>query len=231
MKKEFENAVFVAANCNFGNHKEFIKEIKESETFKKVGNLQEIKFQSNIDLPEDFPMPICGLYVDEISILYFVHEKRISIETRNYEEKKETLKNILTAISNMKIADISALGFNYDVVYNTGNKKLNIFNASIHNEFPNWKENIGFKVTIPLDLQELELGCKSVYEIKKHSGGTDKNGQFEDYKYNIAANYHFNINGDKAKVNDRLKELNAIICKIDNLYSDFEKTCEKVIKL
>lgn len=231
MKKESESLAFVIANCNFGNHKQFIKELKESSTLNAIGDWQEIKFQSNIELPENFPMPVCGLYADEISIIYIVPEKKVSIEAKKYEEKKETLKKILNAVSNMQIANITAIGINYDVIYNTAKKRLNIFNSSIHAEFPDWEKNVGFKVTIPLDLQERELKCNSFFEIKKHSGGKEKNGEFKEYKYNITANYHFKINSDKAIIDNRLKELKTIIDKIDVSYADFEEKCKKVIKL
>lgn len=230
MKKISESAAFVVTNCDFKSDIDFKEELKQSETLKEIGEIKDIAIKANIPLPMNFPLPVAALQIGSANVVYVVPNKRVSIEVSDYLTGKDSIKALLNAISNMRLPEINAIGLNFTARYNTGEKRLNMFNSCIHKKFPDWSNNTGFEVLLPLDLDN-KWGCKATYKISKIAGGNNENGEFEEYIYEIFSNYHFKVTSDKAKLTLRLNELEVILGRIDTLHNDFDEKCEKIIEL
>lgn len=229
MNKVLDSATFVILGCDYSKYENFIKEIQESKTILKLGSIKKIEYRSNIPLPENFPMPIAGFNIGPINLIYIVPEKKITMEVNNYSAEQKIMKELLIAVSNIRLQDITAIGINYLARLNTENKKLNILNSSIHKVISDWPENTGFEVSIPFLLKD--FNCSSTLRINKHSGGYDLNKTFSDYHYDIVSNYHFKFDSDRANIINRVKELENIVIKIDALYEHFNDNCKKIIEL
>ncbi len=232
MEKISEKATFVIANYIFNDANLFSTELESSEKFKSNNSdFEKVKLQSNILLPENFPMPLAIYKNKNSQIMYSVGDARLDISSSDYEEAKERLKNLLLTLAQFKLQEISAIGINYNAGCKT-NKRLAIFNKEISDgTFSNWSKNIGFTLSIPLDLKDL-YNCVATYTIKKISGETNSQGDIvEPYVYNISVNYNFKIDEDKADTMKRYNKLESIVNSIENLYKDFNKKCSEITSL
>lgn len=228
------DATFVVTDYNFQTTEQFSNLFENSESCKEfVQNFSQLNighFKINDVLVQgNYPKPIIIYRDDKKNEIRYNHlNKRLEIISQNYSEDQDKfIKELLITLSQFKLQEISYIGFNFILDYDKENDKLNIFNSKINEKFPDFPKNIGFSVTLPIDLSnEFEHPCIATYEITKISIYDGKN-----HVYRITANYNFSLNADKGNVTSRLKELQSIIEQLSKIYNKFSETYIKVIEL
>lgn len=226
---------FIVAGYNFESTEHFNTVYSNSESCKEIAT--EFKKQSaelkvnGILLPPNIPAPLIT-YKNKSNeeIIFNSINKRLDIRSKDFKEEKiEFFSKILKDLTSFKLQEVSNVGVNFLVHYNTGNKKLNIFNANIHKTIQDFPKNVGFQVTLEFDLsKDFNNDCLATYDITKIQGGdnTDK-----DYIYVVAANYNFPLKADKASPIERFKELESITNQIGDVYIKFKQTYDEIFKL
>ena len=226
------NATFVIANCFFEDGPEGFKTKLDNSEFKKYNNFKQapIKFTAN-GIPNAVieNLPIIAFSDNNIKVLYSGMDRRIDISTNEYDNNKDLLKDILTILVDFKLTEINAIGINYSADCRTDHNRLSIFNERINdNTFSNWSDNLGFTVTIPLQLKKFD--CIGTYTVRKLAGGNTEDS-FVPYLYQITVNYNFDINMVGVGARDRLDFIEKLVNNIEKLYKDFNKKCEEITSL
>lgn len=232
MNIEKENATFVIANYNFNSIRQFENEFQNSDSCKQfIDGFEKvpIKIKGEIPLPIDVEVPVTAFRKDFQQITYSLLEHRLDISTKDYSNDSVILKNMLLTLSQFKLQEINAIGINYNLECNTGEKRLNIFNLEIDKRIKDWSKNEGFSIIIPFSLSDYP--CIATYSIEKVIGGIQEDGSFINYVYSIAVNYNFEMTEDKADIIKRLDKVKHIIEDIDTLYATFIEKCGEIIDL
>lgn len=227
-------ATFIVTDYNFESAERFEDVLTKSSIFEKISdnnfNKIENKFKINgILLDVNAPKPFVNYKNNENDEIRYNHiNRRLEIIIKNYGENKELFfGELLKDLCAFKLQEISNIGLNFLVEYDTGEKKLNIFNSEIHTKVKDFPKNVGFQVTLPFDLSEdFKHKCTATYDITKIEGGDGKN-----YTYAIISNFNFALTADKADPLKRLEELQLITGQINNIFSKFEETYDQIVKL
>lgn len=227
-------AYFIVTGYNFESTDSFNTVYINSEACKDIAaNFKKTsrEYKINGTLLQQAQVPIITYRKDENEEFNFNSiTKRLDIISKNFQDEKiEFYSKILKDLTSFKLQEVSNIGINFLVHYNTGNKKLNIFNAHIHQTIKDFPKNVGFQVTLEFDLsKDFHKDCIATYDITKIQGGDNSD---KDYIYVVAANYNFQLKADKASPIERFKELESITDQIDQVYIKFKQTYEEIFKL
>ncbi len=223
------NATFSIYNYVFPDTMSFKNEFQNSDTCKEIStNFEEqaVKIKVSGYLPPNLkiPSPIIVFANGTCQIIYDDINKKIDITSSNYKEDKDTMTELLMALSQFKLQEISYITNSFSSKCNNHRNRLNVFNENINVKLSNWEDNVGFDVRIPIQVQE-EIYSED-YRISKYSGSEN-----EDYIYNVFAIYEYKFIEDKANLMKRLEKLDLIRTKRDELYNKFTKKCEEIMSL
>lgn len=227
-----EEVQFVVTDYNFASVDDFITSLEASESCKNLlSYFEQAKVASlkvnGMTLPFD-GQKVIALFNQKngkIQFRYNFVNKTLEIASRDFNTDKELLERLLMTFTQLKAQDISSVLLSFMIHYNTGKNKLKMFNEQIHIKMTDFKHNNGFTVYIPVDLMQ-ELGCQAAYEISKVSGSEN-----DAHIYQITSNYEFKLIVDKANILNRLKELESIKNKINDVHNRFIKTGKEIIDL
>lgn len=226
---------FVVTGYNFESTDSFNTVYVNSESCKDVAaNFKKINREFRINgvlLPPNAQVPIITYRNDDNEGFTFNSiNKRLDIMSKNFKEEKiDFYSKILKDLTSFKLQEVSNIGINFIVHYNTGDKKLNIFNANIHQTIKDFPKNVGFQVTLEFDLSnDFNKNCIATYDITKIQGEEETD---TDHIYAVIANYNFQLIADKASPIERFKELESITNQIDEVYKRFKKTYSEIFEL
>lgn len=226
-------STIVALNFIFPNGADFFEKLREKGLIEKY-NLkpepQSFTVRSNIEPPKEVLngissfIPVSLVSADTlIKVIYVQQEYKLIVEKENFDNKCfDDYSKLINDLLDFKLSDISAIGFNFDAVYNLGNLKLNLLNTSIVDKIPDFTKNSTFEFVLPIDYKE--RGMIATYRIKKISGG-DNTG--EDRLYNIKVNYHYAL--ANMTTTEKIQKINEIISI--NLYNEFLEKSNKFLEL
>ncbi|MCX4275831.1 MAG: hypothetical protein OSJ27_08655 [Candidatus Gastranaerophilales bacterium] len=227
-----KQAAFIVTGYNYNTIEDFQKAYKDSKACMDlmIGFSQQPTPKIRIngaDIPSDLPSPaiVYGHVNKEHQICYNRLLKQLEILSRNYDNNKDLIKNVLYTFAQLKLQEAKAIGLNFIVHYNKGAEKLHLFNEGIHSKLSDFPNNEGFNVYLPVDLIE-KFNCKGAYEITKVNT-SDAN----EHVYQITATYGFEFASDSANSSERIKELEAIVNKISLVYEHYNKICNEIVEL
>ncbi|MEI8390171.1 MAG: hypothetical protein WCG23_09855 [bacterium] len=162
----------------------------------------------------------------KIQIIFNAEIKALEIKVAEYsKEKNSKIISIANKLLGLKISDISQIGFNFFNIFNTKEKRLNLFNLEIENKLKDWDRNQGFVANIPL-LYEDYLATYSIAKIKS---STHKDFNNIDHFYQISSNFNFEFKEEEPQ--DRINQLKRIFDKTDFYSDQFNKTCGEILSL
>ncbi len=158
-----------------------------------------------------------------IQVIYTQSEYKLSIEKRNFsQEGFEQFKNLSNDVLDIKLSDITAIGVNYNALFNLGDAKLNLLNNNIIEKVPDFKKNLTFEFVLPIEYADRNL--IATYRIKKKSGGGNTS---EPRIYSINVNFHFDIS--KLSTAEKTEKVKDILSY--NLYDEFIEKSQGFLKL
>lgn len=210
---------------------EFTEKLEEKDIIDKYKlKLQDIQWNGQ-PLP---PQPIMNeirtwvpyIYETEdttIQVSYSLNEFKLTIEKKNFSESAfDEFKNLSNDILDLKLSDITAIGVNYNALFNLGEAKLSLLNNDIIEKVPDFEKNLTFEFVLPIQYEERNL--VATYRIKKVSGGGDSK---EPRIYRINVNFHFDIS--KLSTIEKAEKLKEILSY--NLYDEFVVNSQKFLEL
>lgn len=179
-------------------------------------------------IAKDKPVPLALFYhkSKDHQIRFNRLIRQLDIATRNYEEEKDYLANIVQTFAQLKLQDIHSLEINFMVYCDKGDDRLCFFNQQINEKLNIFNFNKGFEISLPLDLSD-KFGCNAGYTIAK----TEEDDNDNKHVYVIEARYSFPFKNDNADSEGRVKELKEFVQKIPPIYEHYNKTCEEIVKL
>ena len=158
-----------------------------------------------------------------IQVVYNQNEFKLSIEKKNFSKDTfEEFKSLSSDILDIKLSDITAVGINYNALFNLGKAKLNLLNNEIIDKIPDFKNNLTFEFVLPIEYPDRNL--IATYRIKKKSGGDDTN---EPRIYSINVNFHFDFT--KLSTGEKAEKVKDVLSY--NLYEEFITNSQKFLEL
>ena len=228
-------ATFIVTDYNFESVEKFENVLSQSSIYEKINgnNFKKVvmnQFKINgILLNADAPKPVIIYKNDDSDEIRYNHiNRRLELVIRNYDDNKESFwGELLKDLSAFKLQEISNIGLNFFVEYDTGDKKLNIFNSEIHTKIKDFPKNVNFQVTLPFDLSEdFKHNCIGIYDITKIKVEDGK-----EHTYGIASNFNFALIEDKSDPIKRLNELQLITGQINDIFAKFKETYSQIVEL
>ena len=223
-------ATIVALNYNCIAN-EFLEKLEDKDIIDKYKlKLQDIKWGGQ-NLPpkqilNELRTFVPYIYITEdttIRIIYNQNEFKLSIEKKNFcEDTFEQFQHLSSDILDLKLSDITAVGINYNALFNLGKAKLNLLNNEIIDKIPDFKNNLTFEFVLPIEYPDRNL--VATYRIKKKSGGDETN---EPRIYDINVNFHFDFT--KLSTGEKAEKVKDVLSY--NLYEEFITNSQKFLEL